>query len=317
MCHFCNHKLGIENGKQVVRSRPGLKLLRNIAESSVSVWAWFSTVCVVLVLAVYSCFLLFRGYSSLKMSLFFGDADPWLSFLAQVPVWDGIWPAVVGTVLLVIVSGVMAIPIGIMAGIYLSEYSSGLFSEIADSAIDLLAAMPSIVMGLFGFTLILLLKKTVAPNANVGLLPAAFCLAILSLPYMVKTTRLALDNVDPIRRLTGLSLGFNKLQNTFYVLLPASGREILNGVILTIGRSAEDTAVILLTGVVANAGIPTGMNDKFEAIPFFIYFTASEHKTVEELDKGFGAAIVLLLVAGSLFVLSKLIGKRVNKSTRV
>ena len=294
-----------------------MRIRRNIAELSVSIWALLSTLCVVLVLAAYSCFLLIKGYSSLKTSLFFGDADPWMAFLAQVPVWDGIWPAVVGTVLLVVMSGIMAIPVGIMAGIYLSEYSSGFFSEIAESAIDLLAAMPSIVMGLFGFTLILLLKKTVAPNANVGLLPAAFCLAILSLPYMVKTTRLALGNVDSNRRLTGLTLGFNRLQNIFYVLLPASGREILNGVILTIGRSAEDTAVILMTGVVANAGIPSGMNDKFEAIPFFIYFTASEHKTVEELEKGFGAAIVLLLVAGSLFVLSKLIGKRVKKSSRV
>lgn len=251
------------------------------------------------------------------MSLFFGNADPWLALLLRVPVWDGIWPAVMGTVLLVIMSGLMAIPVGIMAGIYLSEYSSGWFSELADSAIDLLAAMPSIVMGLFGFTLILLLKKTVAPSADVGLLPAAFCLAILSIPYMVKTTRLALGNVDSDRRLTGLALGFNRLQNIFYVLLPASGREILNGMILTIGRSAEDTAVILLTGVVANAGAPTRMSDKFEAIPFFIYFTASEHKTVEELDKGFGAAIVLLFVAGSLFMLSKLIGKTVNKSSRV
>ena len=294
-----------------------MRILRDIAESSVSIWAWLSTVCVVLVLAIYSCFLLLRGFSSLKMSLFFGDADPWLAFLVRVPVWDGIWPAAVGTVLLVIMSGAMTIPVGIMAGIYLSEYSSGLFSEVADTAIDLLAAMPSIVMGLFGFTLILLLKKTVVPSANVGLMPAAFCLAILSLPYMVKTTKLALGNIDPNRRLTGLTLGFNRLQNIIYVLLPASGREILNGVILTIGRSAEDTAVILLTGVVANAGIPSGINDKFEAIPFFIYFTASEHKTVEELDKGFGAAIVLLLVAGSLFMLSKIIGKTVNRSTGV
>lgn len=294
-----------------------MRTLRNIAESSVSIWAWLSTSCVVLVLAVYSYFLFVRGFSSLNMSLFFGDADPWLAFLLRVPVWDGIWPAVIGTVLLVVMSGFMAIPVGIMAGIYLSEYSSGWFSELADSAIDLLAAMPSIVMGLFGFTLILLLKKTVAPSADVGLLPAAFCLAILSIPYMVKTTKLALGNVDSDRRLTGLALGFNRLQNIFYVLLPASGREILNGMILTIGRSAEDTAVILLTGVVANAGAPTRMSDKFEAIPFFIYFTASEHKTVEELDKGFGAAIVLLFVAGSLFMLSKLIGKTVNKSSRV
>ena len=294
-----------------------MKMLRNIAESSLSIWAWLSTACVVAVLAIYSSFLFVRSYSSLKISLFFGNADPWLAFLGKVPVWDGIWPAVVGTVLLVIMSGIMAIPVGIMAGIYLSEYSSGLFCEIADSAIDLLASIPSIVMGLFGFTLILFLKKTAFPNANVGLLPAAFCLAILSLPYMVKTTKLALGNIDSDRRLTGLTLGFNKLQNIIHVLLPVSSREILNGIILTIGRSAEDTAVILLTGVVANAGIPTRMNDKFEAIPFFIYFTASEHKTVEELDKGFGAAIFLLCVAGLLFVLSKTIGKSVNKSTSV
>ncbi|MDD3473440.1 MAG: ABC transporter permease subunit [Syntrophaceae bacterium] len=293
-----------------------MSLFRNIAESSLRILAWFSTLFVVLFLGVYFYFLFSRGVTSINPGLFFGETGPWSAMMGGAPVWDGIWPAVVGTVMLVVMASVLVIPAGIMAGVYISEYSSGYFREITNMAVDLLAGMPSIVMGLFGFTLILLLRKTIAPTANVGLALAATCLAILSLPYMIKTTQLALNSIDSVRRLTGLSLGFTRWQNMVHVLLPASSRQILNGVILTIGRSAEDTAVILLTGVVANAGIPDKLNDKFEALPFFIFFTASEHRTVEELNKGFGAAIVLLLVATGLFVCSKSIEKSFRKINR-
>lgn len=257
-----------------------------------------------------------RGLPNIHIPLFFGDAAPLMALTGRVPVWDGIWPSMVGTFLLVVIAALLAIPTGIMAGIYMSEYSSEYFRHTANSAIDLLAGMPSIVMGLFGFTFILFLRKSVAPSANVGLLLASACLAILSLPYMIKTTQLALNNIDEQRRLIGPTLGFSKQQNIFHVLLPASSREILNGVILTIGRSAEDTAVILLTGVVANAGIPSSVTDKFEALPFFIYYAASEHRTLDELDKGFGAALVLLGVAALLFVTSKLIERTVAKARR-
>jgi phosphate transport system permease protein len=82
---------------------------------------------------------------------------------------------------------------------------------------------------------------------------------------------------------------------------------LLSGVILSVGRAAEDTAVILLTGVVANAGLPASLTDKFEALPFTIFYLAAEYRTPEELDRGFGAALVLLLLTSLLFVGARLV----------
>lgn len=76
----------------------------------------------------------------------------------------------------------------------------------------------------------------------------------------------------------------------------------MGGIVLAFGRAAEDTAVILLTGVVANAGLANGIFDKFQALPFTIYYTAAQYQTQEELQRGFGAALVLLLLAGSLLL---------------
>ena len=73
---------------------------------------------------------------------------------------------------------------------------------------------------------------------------------------------------------------------------------------LAMGRAAEDTAVILLTGVVANGGVPSGLGTRFEALPFSIYYTAAQYQTQEELTRGFGAALVLLLLSGMLLFLA-------------
>jgi phosphate transport system permease protein len=168
----------------------------------------------------------------------------------------------------------------------------------------MLAGVPSIVMGLFGFALILLLRRTLAPTANTCLLLAAFCMAILVLPYLVRTTQTALESIPREVRWIGPSLGLTRVQTLRSVLLPAASRGILGGVILSIGRAAEDTAVIMLTGVVASAGMPRGLLDKFEALPFRIYVTAAEHRDAAELALGFGGALTLLLLTSVLFILA-------------
>lgn len=102
-------------------------------------------------------------------------------------------------------------------------------------------------------------------------------------------------------------------QNLKRVLLPLASRGILSGAVLAIGRAAEDTAVILLTGVVAHAGLPGSLFDKFEALPFRIYYLAAEHRNPEELDQGFATALVLLFITGVLFLAAFLIQRRVEQ----
>ena len=118
------------------------------------------------------------------------------------------------------------------------------------------------------------------------------------------TTRTALESLPASLRLSGAALGLRHGQVVRHLLLPQASRGILSGIMLALGRSAEDTAVILLTGVVANAGLPAGLGLRFEALPFFIYYTAAQYQTPEELQRGFGAALTLLALSGGLLLLA-------------
>jgi phosphate transport system permease protein len=198
---------------------------------------------------------------------------------------------------------------GIGCGIYLAEYASLRQQRWLGAAIDVLAGIPSIVMGLFGFTLILFLRKTFLPDANTSLLLAAVCLALLVLPSLILTTKEAVLAVPTDLRLTGVALGFHRRQCLRHIILPSASRGILSGVLLALGRAAEDTAVILLTGVVASAGLSNGIFDKFQALPFTIYYTAAQYQTPDELQRGFGAALVLLLLSGGLLCFAYLLEK--------
>ncbi len=265
-------------------------------------FAWGAVLALGAILAGFVFFLGQKGLPTLGPDLLFGSNPAWEALTGRLPVWDGIWPACVGTLLLVMLASLTAIPLGIAAGIYLAAYASRTEKKIYGFLVDLLAGMPSILMGLFGFALILFLRKTLLPAANTGLLLAAGCLAFLVLPYLILTTQTALEGLPPSLQLTGLSLGLTPWQNLSRILLPAATRGIMSGVILAVGRAAEDTAVILLTGVVANAGLPQSWTDKFEALPFAIYYLAAEHRNVAELNRGFGAAVVLLLLTAFLFL---------------
>ncbi len=281
------------------------------------IWSWITTAGVFLIVGWLLWFLISRGLPTFGNELFFGDLPVWQAISGQVRVWDALWSACVGTLLLVLLAALMAVPLGIASGIYLACFASTPFKRLLSLSVELLAGTPSIVMGLFGFALILFLRNTFLPDANTCLLLAAICLALLILPYLIFTTQAALESLSTDYRLIGPSLGLNQLQTLFYILLPAASRGIMGGVILSLGRAAEDTAVIMLTGVIANAGLPHGLFGKFEALPFRIFYLAAEYQTPAELDSAFGTALVLLcltgILYGSAFVLHKTLEWRWNR----
>jgi len=262
--------------------------------------AWVSVAGIASAVLAMVVFLVRRGGPTLGAGLLFGDTPPLAALLGRALVWEGIWPACVGTFLLVGLATVIAVPLGIASGIHLAEYARGRSRRIFSAGVDLLAGIPSVLMGLFGFMLILFLRRTFMPGASPGLLLAACCLAMLVLPYVISTTRASLEGLPESIRLAGPSLGLTRWQSVAQILIPAGSRGIMGGVVLAVGRAAEDTAVILLTGVVANAGLPRGLGDRFRALPFEIYYIAAQHQTQDELARGFGAALVLLCLTGSL-----------------
>lgn len=275
--------------------------------------AYSSTWLLLLTMGLLIGFLLWRGLPTINASLFWGDV-PWLeAIIGSRVVWDGIWPAVVGTLELIVLTVCITLFPGIGCGIFLAEYASLSQRRYLGGLIDILAGTPSIVMGLFGFTLIIFLRHTVWPTANTCLFLAAGCLALLVLPVLIVTTQEAFSAVPEALRLSAISLGFTREQWIWSIQLPAAHQGIWSGIVLALGRAAEDTAVILLTGVVANVGFSSGLGEKFEALPFTIYYTAAQYQTQDELNKGFGAAVILLLLTAGLLLFARYLESRLHR----
>jgi phosphate transport system permease protein len=258
-------------------------------------------------------FLLSRGWPVLGRKLFFGSTPALDALLGLRPVWDGIWPSVAGTLCLLLVTLILAVPPGVGCGLFLACYAAPGQKYWLGLAVDLLAGIPSIVMGLFGFVLIVWLRRAFLPQGTTCLLLSSFCLALLVLPSLVAGTRAALEAVPERLVLTAAALGFSYGQTVRRFLLPAAGQGILGGVMLAMGRAAEDTAVIMLTGVVVNAGLPSGLTAKFEALPFRIYYTAAQYADQRELQLGFGTALVLLCLSSGLLFCAWALQRRLER----
>ena len=259
--------------------------------------------------------VLWRGFAVLDAHLFFGNVSPLSAILGQNAVFNGIFPALIGTLWLVILSLLLAIAPGIGCGIYLSFYASPFQKWFLNTMVDILAGIPSVIMGLFGFLSILWLKNHLMPQANSCLLLAALCLALLVLPTLIATTKEALLSVPRDLMLNARALGLKKGAILWYFLLPEARNGILSGAILALGRVAEDTAVVMFVGAVANAGLPNGLFGRFESLSFYIYYNSQNYQTQLELQNAMGASLVLLFLCGFLLLLGGIL-KNISKRKR-
>lgn len=291
--------------------------MKAVGQTLIIAWSWISSLVLVGAVAAIVGFLLFKGSPALNVQLIFGNTEPLAALLLEKPVFDGILPAMAGTLLLVLAAVGLALPVGLAAGIYMAEYSRGRIKQALSLFFDILAGIPSIVVGLFGFSLAVFLHHHLSNRIYPCLLISALSLAFLVLPYLIRSTQTALESLPVKDRITAPALGASKLQNICFVLLPRSLDGIISGVILAIGRCAEDTAVIMLTGAVATAGIPGSMLSTYEALPFYIYYISSQYIDQQELLRGYGAAIVLLMLCGGLFFTSLVIKKGLTYRFRV
>lgn len=264
--------------------------------------SWTMTLVLCLCLSIFLTYLLKKGLPSLGTELIFGKAEPLRVLLGHARVFDGIFPAMVGTLFLVTLSAVLALPVGVCSGIYLAEYASPVMKKLFGSLFDILAGIPSIVIGLFGFSLSIFLHNHFSDRFGPCLLISALSLAVLVIPYIVRSTQMSLEELPSYIRRTALTLGATRLQNIAYVLIPNALSGISSGLFLAIGRCAEDTAVILLTGVVATAGVPSSLLSQYEALPFYIYYISSQYSNPAELSNGYGACLVLLGICSALFM---------------
>jgi len=202
----------------------------------------------------------------------------------------GIFPAIVGTIYLVGGAILFALPIGLLAAIYLSEYSRDNFlTRMIKLAIVNLAGVPSVVYGLFGLALFVVFFKFGA-----SILSGSLTLGIMILPLIITSSREALESVPDSFREVSLSLGASKWQTIRHIVLPNAIPGILTGTILGLGRAAGETAPILFTvAAFYLPQLPKSLFDQAMALPYHLYVISTQVPNVDEKIR-YGTALVLL-----------------------
>ena len=206
----------------------------------------------------------------------------------------GILPAIVGTLCLTLGRIVIAFPLGILSGIYISEYTrDNWLVKLIRIMTNNLSGVPSIVFGLFGMALFV---NTLGFGDSI--IAGSFTLALLVLPIVIRTTEEALRRIDDSYRLGSLALGATKLQTIRRVLLPMAMPNIITGLILSVGRVSGETAPILFTAVAYFLPkLPSSIFDQVMALPYHLYVIATSGTDLEATrPMAYGTALVLIAI---------------------
>ncbi|HNP49961.1 MAG TPA: phosphate ABC transporter permease PstA [Bacteroidia bacterium] len=240
-------------------------------------------------------------------------------FLTKMPedgmTKGGIYPAIIGTLYLVAGSMLFAFPIGVMAGIYINEYTKdSWFKRFMKLMTNNLAGIPSIVFGLFGMSLFV---KTLGFGDSI--LAGSLTLGLLALPVVIRVTEEALLAVDDSFRQGSLALGATKLQTIRKVVLPIAMPNILTGLILSIGRVSGETAPILFTvAAYFLPKLPSSIFDQVMALPYHLYVISTSGTKVEESrDMAYGTALVLVLFVLILNLIANAMRRYLGKKVKM
>ena len=221
----------------------------------------------------------------------------------------GIWPAIVGTLLLTLGTAAIAVPIGVGAAIYLAEYAKdNVLTRAIRIAIINLAGIPSVVYGLFGLGLFVLFL-----NFGTSILAGSLTLGIMTLPIIISTTEEALRAVPRSFRVVSTSLGATHWQTTRRVVLPQALPGILTGVILGLERAAGETAPILFTvAAFFLPRLPNSIFDQTMALPYHLFVISTQVPGMP-IRIQYGTALVLLVFVLSMNLAATLIRSRYRK----
>ncbi|MBN2102950.1 phosphate ABC transporter permease PstA [bacterium] len=209
----------------------------------------------------------------------------------------GIWPAIVGTFWVSLVTVIFSVPIGMFAAIYLNEYAhQGRIVRLIRLAIRNLSGVPSIVYGLFGFSLFVLML-----NFGLSVLSSGLTLGLLTLPWTITASEEALKTVPMSYREGALALGATKWQTIRSNVLPYAVPGMLTGTILGLARAAGETAPILFTGVAFFWPIlpkfPDALFKQFMALPYHLFIMSTQHHEIVKVRPlAYGTAFILIVL---------------------
>jgi phosphate transport system permease protein len=208
------------------------------------------------------------------------------------PEQAGVWGAVIGSAMMLIITAMIAIPVGVLAAVYLEEFApKNRWTDVIEVNINNLAAVPSIVYGLLGLALFINWLHVPRGSPLVG----GLVLALMALPTVIIATRSSLKAVPPSIREAALGVGASKAQTVFHHVLPLAMPGVMTGAILSLAHALGETAPLLMIGMVAFVpGAPESFTSSATVLPVqvFIWENASERAFHERT----AAAIIVLLV---------------------
>ena len=200
------------------------------------------TILAIIPLLIILLYLLSKGISSLRLEVFTELPPP------PLVEGGGFGNAILGTIIMVGIGAAISVPIGVMAAIYLSEFGKGWFADWIRFANNVLSGVPSIIVGVFAYSAIVLTTVKLTGNSY-SAWAGGFALAILMLPIIVRTTDEALKLVPQEVRQASIGIGANNYQTVLQVVLPAAIPAIITGVTLAVARAAGETAPLLFTAL--------------------------------------------------------------------
>ena len=226
----------------------------------------------------------------------------------------GIFPAIVGTMYLIIGSMIFAFPLGVMSAIYTNEYAGNSWIvKFIRVMTNNLGSIPSIVFGLFGMALFV---NTLGFGDSI--IAGSLTLGLLVLPLIIRTTEEALKAVPDSYRTGSLALGATKLQTIRRVVLPAALPNITTGLILSIGRVSGETAPILFTvAAYFLPKLPESMYDQVMALPYHLYVIATSGTDIEASRPiAYGTALVSIVIVLFMNILATILRRYFGKKVK-
>ena len=243
----------------------------------------------------------------------------------------GIFPAIVGTFMLVFIMSIVGVPVGTITAVFLSEYvkRSSPIARIIRFAVNTLAGIPSIVFGLFGLGFFIQfvgtnMDRAFSPPGELiwgqpSLLWAGLTMALLTLPIVIVVVEEAISSVPRELREASLALGATKWETITRIVLPNSLTGILTGGILAVSRGAGEVAPILFTGVAYFLPyIPHRLSDQFMQLGYHVYVMATQSTNVEKtMGIQYATTLVLLLLTFMLNFAAIILRYQLRKKTRI
>jgi phosphate transport system permease protein len=266
--------------------RPHDRLLkRRIVNRGMELVAWLAAATAVAILGIVVWSVAKRGASELNLDLLTKTQVPYAAFIGNAH--QGLANAFVGTIVIVGIATLMALPVGILVAIYVNEFAPRPIKNGLGLVLDVLNGIPAIVIGIFVFGLI------VVGHGQSGY-AGSFALAVLMLPLVARTTIEVLALVPSSLREASLALGVPRWRTTLGIVLPQTVGGIVTGTVLAVARVAGETAPLLFTSSIVGNSIDWNPTHALQSVPVAI-FELSESPDPNDHARAWAAALVLLL----------------------